>query len=265
MSSSSAILNFRESKDILLSCETLRTVSRAAWWRAAIPQRLPLSPVTSLMLRSTIEWTSPSRCLLSLAIRRSFSSASPREFESAGESHWLCMRESLIQSGEVRYDCHSKHATDGQVGNILNKILLTLTAEVFYPHFPLHPVTADNIKRNCWDRHGTIESSMAALNQHGLNLLIDCIIKTVLTRLLYILRFVSVTEFLAGPSEAAVGDVGEVDTEERWTGEENIARVDGAEFLGSQGNAERAIFSSAFLGRLWWLRAQRGWRRNIYG
>ena len=170
----------------------------------------------------------------------------------------------MIQSGEARYDCHSKHATDGEVGNIDNKMLPTLTAEVFHPHLPLHPVTADHIKRNCWDRHRTVEPSMATLNQHGLDLLIDCIIKTVLTRLLYILRFVSVTEFLAGPSEAAVGDIGEVDTEEGGTGEEHLARVDVAEFLGSEGNAERTIFSSALLGRLRRLRAQRSWGGNIF-
>ena len=89
----------------------LRTESLAAWWRAARPHRLPLSPLTSLMLRSTTEWTSSSRCLLSLFIRSPFSSASPSRAASSIESHLLWSKDNLMHSSEATYECHSKHST----------------------------------------------------------------------------------------------------------------------------------------------------------
>ena len=64
---------------------------------------------------------------------------------------------------------------------------------------------------------------MTVRNQFILNLLIDCIIKTVLSWLRNIFRFVSITELLASLGQPAVGDVGEVNVEKSRT--DNVQQV----------------------------------------
>ena len=64
---------------------------------------------------------------------------------------------------------------------------------------------------------------MTVRNQLILHVLIDGIVKTVLSWLRNVFRFVSITELFAGLAEPTVGNVGEVDIEEGWT--DNIQQV----------------------------------------
>lgn len=101
---------------------------------------------------------------------------------------------------------------------------------------------------------------MTALNQDILDVLINCLIKTVLTGLFYVFGFISVAQFFPGLTRATVGDICDVDVEKCRTDGKYFFRVDGTQRVSEQWDAERKIFSPAFTGRLRWLRTQRSYK-----
>ena len=103
---------------------------------------------------------------------------------------------------------------------------------------------------------------MTKRNQIVLDLLIDCIIKTVLGWLRDVFRFVSIAELFAGLAKPAVGDLGEVNVEKSRTDHIQPVRIDGAQSVGLEGNTERKISPLSLAGLLWWLRTERGWGRS---
>ena len=100
---------------------------------------------------------------------------------------------------------------------------IIFTTNIFYPRFSFHSITSDDSKRNGWNGDRTVESSMTVRNQLSLHVLIDGIIKTVLSWLRNVFRFVSITELFAGLAEPTVGNVCEINVEEGWT--DNIQEV----------------------------------------
>ena len=67
---------------------------------------------------------------------------------------------------------------------------------------------------------------MTKRNQIVLDVLIDCIIKTVLGWLRDVFRFVSIAELFAGLAKPPVGDLGEVNVEKSRTDNIQPVRID---------------------------------------
>ena len=100
------------------------------------------------------------------------------------------------------------------------------TANIFYSCFSFHSVTSNHTKRNGWNVDGTIESSMTKRNQIVLDVLIDCIIKTVLGWLRDVFRFISIAELFACLAKPPIGDLGEVNVEKSRTDNIQPVRID---------------------------------------
>ena len=109
---------------------------------------------------------------------------------------------------------------------ILIILLYYLTANIFYSCFSFHSITPNDTKRNGWNGDGAIESSMTVRHQVILDVLIDCFIKTVLSWLGNVFRFVSITELLASLALPPIGDVGEVNVEKSRTEDLQLVRID---------------------------------------
>ena len=100
---------------------------------------------------------------------------------------------------------------------------LIFTTQIFYSGLSFHSITMTHTKGDSWNSDGAVEASMTVRNQLSLHVLIDGIIKTVLSWLRNVFRFVSITKLFAGLAEPTVGNVCEINVEEGWT--DNIQQV----------------------------------------
>ena len=100
---------------------------------------------------------------------------------------------------------------------------------------------------------------MTVRHQFILDVQIDCVIKTVLSWLRNVFRFVSITECLAILALPTIGDVGEVNVEKSGTDNVQQVSIDRTQVVRLERNTEGKILPLTLAGLLWGFRTERSW------